>query len=52
MKKYKLEIEFETDENIDGRTNPEDIDSLLGGSWLYDADFRGAITKSKITKNE
>jgi hypothetical protein len=50
MKKYKLEIEFETDEIIDGGTKPEDIDSLLEGSWLYDTDFRGVITKSTLKK--
>ena len=42
-KKFRIEIEFETDEKIG--TSEEELDELLDGCWLYDSDFSGAITK-------
>ena len=42
MKKYEITLEIESEEPI---TN---IDDLLEGSWLYDPDFRGAITDKNI----
>lgn len=49
MREFKLIIEIATEENIEG------IDELLKGSWLYNDEFRGAITKSYLyellTKN-
>ncbi len=42
MTKYKLELEIETEEEL------EDVEELLKGCWLYDSDFRGAITNSEL----
>jgi hypothetical protein len=42
MKKQRIIIDVESEEEID--------ESVLEGCWLYDEDFRGAITKIKIEK--
>ena len=42
MNKYRISIEVECDEEI------ERIDDVLEGSWLYNDDFRGAITKKDL----
>ena len=40
FKKYKMEINIISEEEIDK--------GVLVGSWLYDPDFRGAVTKIKV----
>ena len=44
LNKFKLVIEFKTTE--EECTEEE----LLEGSWLYDSDFQGAITKSTLRR--
>ena len=50
IKRYRVEIEFETEEEIG--TTKEDLDGLLDGSWLYDNGFMGAVTKCKLKKRD
>ena len=42
--KYTLVVEFETDET-------GSIDELLKGSWLWDTEFPGAVTKTDLFKS-
>lgn len=44
--KYKLEVYFESEEPF------STVDDVLTGSWLYDQDFRGAITSSKLVERK
>jgi hypothetical protein len=42
--KYKLEVYFVSEEQY---AQPEDV---LEGSWLYDTDFRGAVSSAKLMR--
>jgi hypothetical protein len=46
MKKYKIEIVVETDDEI---TN-SNIDEFMDGSWFYNTLFMGAVTKVNVTE--
>ena len=53
MTKYIMMIEFEVkDEKYSKEMEDGDIDDLLEGSWLYNEEFPGYITKSKLTIKE
>jgi len=43
MNKYRMEVEFETTEDLS-------IDEALEGSRLTDDDFRGAITSARLRR--
>jgi len=43
MTKYKLVVEFETDEEVD-------VEGLLRGSAFYENDFLGAVTHTELNE--
>jgi len=43
MKKYRIILEIESDEECD-------VETLLEGSWLFDDMFNGCIIKQKLEK--
>lgn len=45
IKKYKLEVYFEVDDDCDEFSDPKEI---MEGSILYEPDFMGAITSMKL----
>jgi len=46
MNKYKLEVYFECEDSFDC------VADVLEGSWLYDQDFRGAVTSTKLVERK
>ena len=47
MDKYRITIDVEM-ESEDFES--EDVSDLIEGAWIYDAEFRGVVTKATIKK--